>query len=129
MLLFPLLLVPRTNVIVAPMNSQRNFSAVTVLAVLAVVSCRGYVQPSKSSIGLDHRGLNVRGGQTKLAAASDIPELRAPKSMYANVVELGALKAGLSPVKTFILGILSGCHIAFGKSSKLTRNICNRSET
>ena len=50
-----------------------------------------------------------------MAFTSDIPELRPPKSMYANVAELGAMKASQSPIQTFILGILSGCHIAFGK--------------
>ena len=30
------------------------------------------------------------------------------------VVEISATKASLSPLKTFLLGILSGCHIAFG---------------
>ena len=45
---------------------------------------------------------------------NDVPELRPPKSMYSNVVELSATKASLSPLKTFLLGILSGCHIAFG---------------
>lgn len=99
--------------------SQKNFGAIIVLAVIAVVSCNGFVQNAKSSsFGLDHRGLSVRGGQTKVALSADIPELRPPKSMYANVVELGAMKASQSPLKTFILGILSGCHIAFGESDK-----------
>lgn len=100
------------------LKSQKNFGAIIALAVIAVVSCNGFVQTSKSSnFVVDHKGLSVRGGQTKLSLPADIPELRPPKSMYANVVELGAMKASLSPLKTFILGILSGCHIAFGKSN------------
>jgi hypothetical protein len=103
------------------LNLQKNFGAIIVLAVIAVVSCNGFVQTAKTSnFGLDHKGLNVRGGQTKLAVSADIPELRPPKSMYANVVELGAMKASMSPLKTFILGILSGCHIAFGKWNYLS---------
>ena len=51
-----------------------------------------------------------------MAVSTEIPELRAPKSMYANAAEVGAMKASQSPLKTFILGILSGCHIAFGTS-------------
>ena len=102
-------------------NLQKNFGAIIVLAVIAVVSCNGFVQTAKTSnFGLDLKGLNVRGGQTKLALSADIPELRPPKSMYANVVELGAMKASMSPLKTFILGILSGCHIAFGKWNYLS---------
>jgi formate/nitrite transporter FocA (FNT family) len=46
--------------------------------------------------------------------AADTPELRPPKSMYENAVAAGATKASSPPLKTFILGILSGCHIAFG---------------
>jgi hypothetical protein len=103
------------------LKSQKNFGAIIVLAVIAVVSCNGFVQTAKTSnFGIDHKGLSVRGGQTKLALSADIPELRPPKSMYANVVELGAMKASMSPVKTFILGILSGCHIAFGESDYLS---------
>jgi formate/nitrite transporter FocA (FNT family) len=34
--------------------------------------------------------------------------------MYSNVVEISVAKAALSPLKTFLLGILSGCHVSFG---------------
>lgn len=95
---------------------QKNFSAILVLSVVAVLSCNAYVQGAKTASLLSgHEGLSIRGGQTKMAFTSDIPELRPPKSMYANVAELGAMKASQSPIQTFILGILSGCHIAFGK--------------
>ena len=95
---------------------QKNFSAILVLSVVAVLSCNAYVQGAKTASLLSgHEGLSIRGGQTKMAFTSDIPELRPPKSMYANVAELGATKASQSPIQTFILGILSGCHIAFGK--------------
>ena len=43
-----------------------------------------------------------------------IPELRAPKDLFNNVVNIGATKAKLSPLKIFLLGIKSGCHISFG---------------
>ena len=87
-----------------------------MLAVIAVGSCHGYVQSGKStSFGSESKVLNVRGGQAQMAVSAEIPELRAPKGMYANAVDVGAMKASQSPLKTFILGILSGCHIAFGK--------------
>jgi hypothetical protein len=99
--------------------TQNNLGAFIVLAVVAVVSCHGYVQTTKTSnFGVEHKVLNVRGGQSKISQSSvvaDIPELRPPKSMYANAVEVGAMKASQSSLKTFILGIISGCHIAFGK--------------
>ena len=44
-----------------------------------------------------------------------IPELRAPKDLFNNVVNIGATKAKLGSLKTFLLGIKSGCHISFGK--------------
>lgn len=50
-----------------------------------------------------------------MSLSAEIPELRAPKSMYSNAADLGAMKAMQTPLKTFILGILSGCHIAFGE--------------
>jgi hypothetical protein len=43
-----------------------------------------------------------------------IPELRAPKDLFQNIINIGATKAKLSPFKTLILGIKSGCHISFG---------------
>jgi hypothetical protein len=106
-----------TNALLLLISSlQTNFSAILVLSVVAVLSCNAYVQGSKTASLLSaHEGLSIRGGQTKMALTSEIPELRAPKSMYANVVEVGAMKASQSPIQTFILGILSGCHIAFGK--------------
>ena len=42
------------------------------------------------------------------------PELSPPSMMYQNAVTVGERKGGLSPIKTLILGFLSGCHIAFG---------------
>lgn len=47
--------------------------------------------------------LLARGGEVKPAPA-----------LYQNAVEIGAKKAAGSPIDTLILGIISGCHIAFG---------------
>jgi hypothetical protein len=77
-----------------------------VLSVVAVVACNGF----SHTLGMEHKGLKLRGGMSM----SDIPELRPPKSMFENAVAAGATKASNPPLKTFILGILSGCHIAFG---------------
>lgn len=79
-----------------------------VFTVVAVVACNGL----SHTFGMEHKGLKVRGGMSMVA--DGIPELRPPKSMYENAVAAGATKASNAPLKTFILGILSGCHIAFG---------------
>lgn len=81
---------------------------IVILSAVAIIACNGFVH----SFGMEHKGLKLRGGMSMVAG--DIPELRAPKSMYENAVAAGATKASNPPLKTFILGILSGCHIAFG---------------
>lgn len=45
----------------------------------------------------------ARGGDVKPAPA-----------LYQNAVELGAKKAAGTPLDILLLGIISGCHIAFG---------------
>ena len=63
------------------------------------------------------RTVSVRLQTSALKAGTygdSAPELRPPKSMYSNVVDISVGKAALSPLKTFLLGVLSGCHIAFG---------------
>jgi hypothetical protein len=88
-----------------------------VVVVLAVVSCNGFVQAKAvGSHGLMQNVNKVRGSETKMVATDFTPELKPPPSMYANAVNAGAAKASLSPLKIFVGGILSGCHIAFGKS-------------
>ena len=52
---------------------------------------------------------------TAVASYPPIPELRAPKDLFNNVVNIGATKAKLGSLKTFLLGIKSGCHISFGE--------------
>ena len=51
---------------------------------------------------------------TAVAVPPYIPDLRAPSDLFNNVVNIGVNKAKLSPLKTFLLGIKSGCHISFG---------------
>lgn len=90
-----------------------------MIAVVAIASCHGFIQNTKSAnFLLEHKGLSVRGGQASMSLSTEVPELRAPKSMYSNAADIGATKAMQSPLKIFILGILSGCHIAFGKHRK-----------
>lgn len=59
-----------------------------------------------------------RGGSSTtslpMVSMEAIPELKAPPVMYAGVATTGGAKASLSPLKTLLLGIISGCHIGFG---------------
>jgi formate/nitrite transporter len=54
------------------------------------------------------------GGGTILAAPTAVPELKAPAAIYEGAVAAGTAKALNSFSKIFKLGVVSGCHIAFG---------------
>lgn len=41
-------------------------------------------------------------------------DIKPPPALYDNAVEIGAKKAAGTPTDTLLLGIISGCHIAFG---------------
>jgi hypothetical protein len=84
---------------------QRNMKFLVILSVAAIIACDGFSHP--------HKVLKVRGGGMSMVA-DGIPELKPPKSLYDGAVAAGAMKAASPPLKIFILGILSGCHIAFG---------------
>lgn len=58
---------------------------------------------------------NVAGVGT---AAS--PGVKTPPDMYQNAVNIGEKKAAMPAAKTFLLGIISGCHIAFGALLAIT---------
>ena len=112
-------LLTKQNYLTFTFTNQNNFGPIVVIAVLAIATCHGFIQNTKSTnFLLEHRGLSVRGGQASMSLSAEVPELRAPKSMYSNAADIGATKAMQSPLKIFILGILSGCHIAFGKHEK-----------
>mmetsp|Transcript_25948 Transcript_25948/g.26156 ORF Transcript_25948/g.26156 Transcript_25948/m.26156 type:complete len:950 (+) Transcript_25948:76-2925(+) len=55
------------------------------------------------------------------SASSDfVPELKPPPAMYQGAAAIGTAKAAQSPLKTFLLGIIAGCHIGFGAYLALT---------
>jgi len=59
----------------------------------------------------------ARGGRAPLLRAADVippPPLRAPPAIVDGAIAAGAAKASMPPAKIFLLGIVSGCHIAFG---------------
>lgn len=41
-------------------------------------------------------------------------DVKPPPALYQNAVDIGAKKAAGTPRDTLLLGIISGCHIAFG---------------
>jgi len=48
------------------------------------------------------------------------PELKPPAALYQGAVAAGAAKAKADPGKIFKLGVVSGCHIAFGAYLAIT---------
>lgn len=56
---------------------------------------------------------NVAGAGTAATSAVS-PGVKAPPDMYQNAVNIGEKKAAMPASKTFLMGIISGCHIAFG---------------
>lgn len=42
------------------------------------------------------------------------PSVKPPPQMYQNAVDIGEKKAAAPATKTFLMGIISGCHIGFG---------------
>jgi hypothetical protein len=96
-----------------------------IIALLAFAkACNGFSYksiPKSSVFGLEQRkslhSMNHGNnhGNYQMSLMSEFQELRSPKAMYTNAVEVGANKSLMSPLKTFFLGILSGCHISFGE--------------
>lgn len=54
------------------------------------------------------------------ATTAPSPSVKAPPDMYKNAVDVGEKKAAASPGKIFTMGIISGCHIAFGALLAIT---------
>lgn len=54
------------------------------------------------------------GAATATPAVAAPPSVRPPPQMYQNAVDIGEKKAAAPAAKTFLMGIISGCHIGFG---------------
>ncbi|KAJ1616245.1 formate/nitrite transporter family member [Pavlovales sp. CCMP2436] len=83
----------------------------TTLAVLALAASAFVHQPRLSV------AVRTRGGSTLAIRASDLvvpPQLKPPAAIYEGVIAAGAAKAAMPASKIFTLGVISGCHIAFG---------------
>jgi len=54
------------------------------------------------------------GAVSAAPAAASAPSVKPPPLMYQNAVDIGQKKAAAPVFKTFLMGIISGCHIGFG---------------
>lgn len=93
-----------------------------LLLVLQVLAAGYQPRLASSALGSSvtpssvHKLPLTRGGGLPAIQASDIlpPPLKAPPAIVDGAIAAGAAKASQSPAKIFFLGIISGCHIAFG---------------
>ena len=98
--------------------------AALVVFLVAQNAALAYASPPQQSIRASRRavGTGRRSSTSTVVLASStagaaVPELKSPLQLYQGVVDMGAAKASLSmtsPVKTLVLSVLSGAHIAFG---------------
>ena len=87
--------------------------AVTVgLLLAATARCIDALTPPKPATTVQAKAAVAL--KASASAFSDVPELRPPSAIYTNAVDVSVAKAALSPLRTFVLGVLSGAHIAFG---------------
>lgn len=54
------------------------------------------------------------GAVAPVPAVASAPSVKPPPAMYQNAVSIGEKKAAAPRTKTFLMGIISGCHIGFG---------------
>lgn len=90
-----------------------KFLVLPLLTILVSINS-SYGYPSTTS---NPQNLLAKSKNIFLRAGSTVdfpPELKPPTLMYQGAVLLGQKKSLLSPFKTVLLGIVSGCHIAFG---------------
>jgi hypothetical protein len=91
---------------------------VTILTFLLLsLQCHGFAVNSRvmAPAAASLHKCQMSTVMPQVAPTPAVPELRAPSDLFNNVVNIGATKAKLGPMKTFLLGIKSGCHISFGK--------------
>ena len=109
---------------------QLNSKLWSALCTIAIISlrCDAFALQQHIAFNLKSRVGHLCHMSTAGSPVALVPELRAPKDLFANVVNIGATKAKLAPLKTFLLGIKSGCHISFGERDVshhlLGRNNC-----
>jgi len=88
-------------------------SAFAVVQPGSVIATSGLSKSSTTAANI----LRMSGGA---AAGADTPELKSPPALYQGAVAAGVAKASKSWIDIFKLGIVSGCHIAFGAYLAIT---------
>lgn len=88
-------------------------SAFAVVQPGSVIATVGLSKSSTTAANI----LRMNGGA---AAGADTPELKPPAALYQGAVAAGVAKASKSWIDIFKLGIVSGCHIAFGAYLAIT---------
>ncbi|CAM9104145.1 unnamed protein product [Laminaria digitata] len=64
--------------------------------------------------------MSAAGAVASVPAPAAAPSVKPPADMYQNAVNVGEKKAAMPAAKTFLMGIISGCHIAFGALLAIT---------
>jgi len=72
---------------------------------------------SSTAFAIKQPSLSSSALQMSIGAA---PDLKSPAALYDGAVAAGAAKAKANPRKIFTLGVVSGCHIAFGAYLAIT---------
>lgn len=91
----------------------------TFVFVLLVSTGYAFATPQRQAFAINqYTALQMTGGAAgaapPAAVAGPPPELKPPAALYEGAVAAGALKASASFSKIFKLGVVAGCHIAFG---------------
>lgn len=109
-----LVLAPRSEAFLAARGSTP-----VAASSAAAVTFRG----TSARYGYDTRSLRMStvalpgvaaGAAPVTPAAPATPSVKPPPQMYQNAVDIGEKKASAAAKKTFLMGIISGCHIGFG---------------
>ena len=106
------------------MQISSNVSVSICILVLISLQCNAFALHNRVAYQATSSRVRNFHMSTPALIAAPIPELRAPKDLFANVVNIGATKAKLTPLKTLLLGIKSGCHISFGKGIQVLEFEC-----
>lgn len=77
---------------------------------LLVATSYAFATPQQPAFAVKSSVLRMSGG----ADGAPPPELKPPAALYQGAVAAGAAKAAAPVSKIFQLGIVAGCHIAFG---------------
>ena len=80
-------------------------------AAFAVPQPQPFSATASSSSTWTSSALRMSGGGD---AAAPTPDLKAPPALYQGAVAAGAAKAAAPFSKIFTMGVVAGCHIAFG---------------